>query len=531
MPPLTMPSSPPIAWSALDHPVFRRLWLGGVLRQTGAAMQDVSAGWLMTMMTASPIPVALLQTAASLPVVVLALAGGATADAVNRRRLMVTLQLLLAAAGLALSVTTWQGALTPERLLAGVCLLSCAESFFTPAWMRTVPDVLSGAEIPSGVILNSTAVNLARVLGGFAGGLLILNSWPAGGFLMSAVASLILAGVISAWAGPSRDTRVPAERIGGALWAGLRYLRHSPPHRAVYVRTLAFIIGGSAIPALMPAFARRELHLDGLGFGLLTAAFGIGALLGATLLNGLRASLSAEAIVTAMSLVLAGAALLLAQSASLLAAVPLLMTGGLAWVSMVAMFGVSTGSASPPWVLSRSLSVYMLVFQGGAAVGGIVWGQAAAALGVRTALATAAAILVAGLATRAFVRMPNADPHQLAASQHWPAPPAVSPADASGTVLVTVEYRIDPAQAHAFEEAIEEGSRERLRDGAFDWTLYRDPAREGSYLEAFHVENWLEHIRQHARVTHADQRAEAQARSFHIGPEPPRVTHYIARRG
>jgi hypothetical protein len=97
-----------------------------------------------------------------------------------------------------------------------------------------------------------------------------------------------------------------------------------------------------------------------------------------------------------------------------------------------------------------------------------------------------------------------------------------------GPVLVTVEYVIDPAQAAEFARAMQALRVIRLRDGALRWGLWADTTKPGRYLESFVVESWLEHLRQHERITAADRLQQAVAHGFHRGPEPPRVTHYVA---
>ena len=97
-----------------------------------------------------------------------------------------------------------------------------------------------------------------------------------------------------------------------------------------------------------------------------------------------------------------------------------------------------------------------------------------------------------------------------------------------GPVRVEVEYRIDPAQAHAFAQAIRNLEPIRRRDGAVNWAVYQDPGQKGRYVESFVVESWVEHLRQHERVTASDRAVEERIRRFHVGGAPPVVTHLIA---
>ncbi len=143
--------------------------------------------------------------------------------------------------------------------------------------------------------------------------------------------------------------------------------------------------------------------------------------------------------------------------------------------------------------------------------------------------------LVAGLVVTTRQRLQTGEGLNLAPSRHWPAPPGAAPALAGeaeadrGPVLVTVEYRVDPARAVEFAEAMREVRRIRRRDGAILWHLFNDLADPWRHAESFLVESWVEHLRQHERLTVSDREIEARARAFHAGPEPPVVTHFIAR--
>jgi hypothetical protein len=116
-------------------------------------------------------------------------------------------------------------------------------------------------------------------------------------------------------------------------------------------------------------------------------------------------------------------------------------------------------------------------------------------------------------------------------SLHWPAPLGASEVQQDrGPVMVTVEYQIDPAQVQTFTALMQRMRRLRRRDGAFMWELFHDIEHPGRMVECFMVESWLEHLRQHQRVTIADHEAIEQTRAYHRGSEPPKVRHLVADR-
>lgn len=175
--------------------------------------------------------------------------------------------------------------------------------------------------------------------------------------------------------------------------------------------------------------------------------------------------------------------------------------------------------------------MYLVVFQGGLGLGSALWGALAERMGTPTALTLSGAALVVGLAAIPRWRLAVVTTLDLTPSAHWPEPHvAAMPAADAGPVQVQVEYRIDPEQAPEFSAAVHELGDVRRRDGAVAWGVYRDPAEAGRYVEVFVVESWVEHLRQHERVTNADRAIEDRVRRLHRGESPPAVTHLIASR-
>jgi quinol monooxygenase YgiN len=206
-----------------------------------------------------------------------------------------------------------------------------------------------------------------------------------------------------------------------------------------------------------------------------------------------------------------------------------LAIGGVAWIAVLSSLNVSAQTVTPSWVRARVMSVYLLVFMGGLAAGSAVWGFVAARAGVSAALMFAAIGLVIGpLATRRFSLAGNKN-LSLAPSMHWPEPVMMIDTEASeGPAITLVEYRIDPKTAEEFLQAMKEMRRIRQRDGAIRWNLLRDTADPQRYIESFVTESWADHLRQHERVTAENREVEQRAQAFHLGPEPPKITHLIA---
>ncbi|MFA7594711.1 MAG: MFS transporter [Novosphingobium sp.] len=219
-------------------------------------------------------------------------------------------------------------------------------------------------------------------------------------------------------------------------------------------------------------------------------------------------------------------ALALASNAWIAGAVMFL--AGLAWIGMLTSLNVAAQMASPGWVKARALAVYLLVFQGAMTGGSILWGSLASRTDVATALTVAAIGQVVALALAFIWQLPSDEGVDLAPSQHWAEPMvAIPPAGDRGPVAVEIEYRVDPAQQAEFIAALRRFSATRRRDGAIRWDVWKDAAEPGRVTECFVVESWIEHERQHARVTNADRIDQDLLHAFHIGDEPPVVRHLL----
>jgi len=207
----------------------------------------------------------------------------------------------------------------------------------------------------------------------------------------------------------------------------------------------------------------------------------------------------------------------------------LMLAGGIGWMCTNSTLSTAAQTSLPAWVRARALAVYLLVFQGAMAIGSVIWGGIASRFGLRTTLAIAAVTLMAAAAATSRLRLARFPGVDTTPSYHWPEPPPLSDIHHErGPVLVTVEYFIDPLHAKQFAHAMQAVRQIRRRDGAVRWGLYEDATVRGRYLETFVVESWAEHLRQHERVTVSDRGMEARAQAFHLGPEPPKVTHLIA---
>ncbi|MTD44712.1 MFS transporter [Conexibacter sp. W3-3-2] len=520
----------------LRHPVFRRLWGANVVSNLGFWMQQVAAGWLMTELTGSPALVALLATAAALPVFLLALPAGALADVVDRRRLIIATQTWQIAVSGTMAVLALTDVMTPGLLLAGTALYGLGSTLGMPPQSAIVPELVPREDLPQAIALNAVAFTVAQALGPAIGGVLVATAGAGWAFAANAVSFLAVVAVVVAWRRETPESHLPPEHVWGAVRAGARYVRHAPPLQLVLARQLLHVFCFAAFPALLAVAVRDDLGAGASGYGLAFGAFGVGGVLGALLVvPRLRArAVPIDAIVAGATVLFAAGALgTVALAPSLPVALPGLVLGGAGSMIVLSSLQAAAQQVLPAWVRGRGLAVSQLVFQAGLAGGAVVWGQLATAQGTPTAL-VAAAVLVCVLlsgALAAGLRLGSVEGLDLDPAP-WPgAHQGASIAPDDGPVLVTIEYRVAEDRAHEFLTEMRRVARLRRRDGAIHWSVASDLDDAMRHVETFVVSSWAEHERQGERRVRADLEQLERVWSLHEGPDRPVVRHLLGHHG
>lgn len=482
----------------------------------------------MTSLDPDPLMVSLVQVATMLPMFLFALPAGALADVVDKRRFLIGAECFITAAATAFAVMVWLEQVTPASLLLFTFLVEMGFAATSPAWQSIVPQLVPREDLPPAVAMNSVGVNISRALGPAFAGILAGGVGIAAPFWVNAVANLGTIGALSWWRSPHKHhSRLPAERFVSAMSTGVRHARHNRPLRATLLRASGFFLFASCYWALLPLVARIQVSGGATFYGVLLGAIGASAIAGALALPSLKRRLGANRLVaagaigTALALVLFGAAHepVLALSASFVA--------GWSWVAVVASLNVSAQFALPAWVRARGLAVYVAVMFGAMTLGSALWGEIARHAGVPIAHFIAAAGALLAIPATWRWKLQSGAGADLTPSLHWPTP-IISPEVAvhEGPVMVSIEYRVKVPDRDAFLATIRPLSAARRRDGAYAWEVFEDIAEPGRLLEVYMLESWVEHLRQHERVTNADRVLEEQVRSFVMCP--PKVTHFVA---
>jgi MFS family permease len=521
--------APPVsAWQPLRHGLFRSLWLASIASSIGTWMHEVGAGWLMTSLSTSPLMVALVQVAAAAPMFLLALPAGALADIIDKRNYLLAVQTGMAFVALLLAMITYTGMMNSTLLLLFTLAMGAGTALTMPAWAAMTPELVPAADLPAALSLSSVGLNVARAVGPAIAGIIISLVGPWATFFVNGLSFFGVIAVLALWQRPPQHTVLPAERLFGAIRVGWRYTKSSNHLQRVLVRTLAFFLGASAGMSLLPLIVRGELKGSAEQFGILLGCVGIGAIAGAMFLPLLRRHIAVDVLVGLASLTYATVLLALAWISNFYVLVLVMLISGAAWIAVLSSLQVSAQSSVPAWVRARALSVYILVFFGTMAVGGLIWGLVANWVSITFSLSVAAWVMVMGVGLSWRAKLPVLSAEDLAPSLHWPQPLLSAAVDGKrGPVMITVEYEIELANINAFKKAMQEVRSMRSRNGAFSWQLMQDTENSQLWIELFFDESWHDHLRHHSRVTRAELKIESIARRFHVSGKPIRVRHLL----
>jgi MFS family permease len=513
----------------LRYPVFRRIWIAGLLSNLGLLIQGVGAAWQMTLMTSSADMVALVQTAALLPTLLISIAAGAIAD-MHDRRIVALVALAISITGAStLALLAHVGWLTPAILLGFSFLIGTGMALFQPAWQASVNEQVPPDALPQAVALNGISFNIARSFGPAIGGVIVATAGAVASFAANALMYMPLIVVLMLWKRRIEPARLPPERLTRAIVSGVRYVIHSPNLRTVLTRTLLFGVIGSATPALMPLVARDLLGGGASLYGIMLGAFGLGAVIGALNVSTVRRRFEAENSVRVCSLIMGLAVAVAALSKWPVLTALALVAAGAVWMLAIALFNIGVQLSAPRWVAGRALAAFQASIAGGVALGSWAWGHVANGVGVGETLLISGAVMLASPLIGLWLRMP------LVATAADDAEALADPevhlhlTARSGPVVIEIEYRVEQTRAREFHNLMQQVQLSRQRNGAYGWSIARDIADPELWTERYHCPTWLDYLRQRNRPTASERALTQSAQEFHMGPEPVRIRRMLER--
>jgi MFS family permease len=506
------------------------LWIVWMTANICLWMNDVAAAWLMTSLTSSPVLIALVQTASSLPVFLLGIPSGALAHNHDRRRYFMATQLWVASNAAVLFLVAASGAITAPLLLLLVFTNGIGLAMRWPVFAAIVPEIVPRHHLQSALALNAVAMNTSRVVGPLLAGVIISAAGSEYVFALNLVLSVIAGITISRWKRESKPSVLPGERFIGAMRLGFQYVRESRRMKDAIVRTASFFLHSTALLALLPLVAKGLGDGSARTYTLLLSSMGVGAIISATQLPRLRPRWNRDQLTLGGSLIQAGCTFAVAFAPNVWAAAPAMFVAGVAWILVANSVTISAQLALPDWVRARGMSIYQMAIMGSSALGAVIWGRIAEWSNVPVSLACAAAsLLVVTMLTRAR-KLEGAAEEDLTPTHPWDEPvPARSIDVKEGPVLVTIEYFVDPARSYEFDTIMAETRSSRLRAGAVSWGLFEDIENPGRYVEYFACDTWADYLRRFDRFTAADERLQERRHALHIAEGKPRISRYVAQ--
>jgi MFS family permease len=516
------PAPPVRTFAPFSVPEYRRIWSAALVSHVGTFLQLTAAPWLMDEMTGSPLLVALVTTALTLPRLLLTLPAGALADVLDRRTLLLAGQSFSAASVAALAVLTAMGRLTPVALLALVFALGVGSAVAMPSFQTLIPDLVPRPLMAQAITLNSAAFNVARAVGPALGGLLVAAGLASAAFGANAASYLAVIGVLLTF--PRSKVEDPArQNLWRSTALGLRYARFTRSVRVLLGVTALFALTTASVQALLPVVT-RELGLGPVGYGILYALFGTGALIAVATRERTRVRLGHRMLPgSILGFGTAGVVFGLAPVPTVAGLA--LMSAGLFWVWTMTTLNASIQLLAPRWVRGRVVSLYVLAIGlqpvGALAAGWLAeWSGAGAAVACFTAGTAALGAYAFRLGLPVLGQLDEPSP-----PEDWPMARHARHVGGS-PVLIANTWEIDRDDVDEFLAVMRELRRQRFRTGAHRWSLYRDADRPTRITEFFVLHDWEEHLAQHARMDAEAAAVLARARSFDRADGP--ITRHLA---
>ena len=522
--------------SPLRSSLYRTLWIASLFLYIGAAMYDVGASWLMTSLAPNPLFVSLITTATTLPIFLFALPSGTLSDIFDRRSILLITCAYMFTISTLLGMLTLVGVTTPTLLLMLTFALGAGMTMIRTPIIPIMSGLVSNSELPAALTLSAVAGNIGRVVGSAVGGFIVAAFAPWAVFFLNSASFLGMIIVLSRLPRNShinKQSSLPPENIIRAIRAQIRYVRYSQPAHVLIVRAGLFTLCSSALLSLLPLLAKNELRLDSTGFGLLLGSFATGAIIGGiVILPKLRPNISVESLITGSIGLLAMVIFVTGYTRDFAILCIIMGLGGVTYITILSKFYTIGMKSAPKWIGARVLAVYLLVLNGGLAVGSVIWGIIANSFGIPVTLSIASLALgVTIIARKRYSTTLLDDLDFTPASDHWSLPTdlSVDPPQNDSQALITIEYEIDPKLSDEFEQSVRELGRILKSEGMAYWELYQDTTDIGHYIEIRIADTWTDHMRQHERVTKNVQVMEDKILALLKDGPQPIVSHYVGK--
>jgi MFS family permease len=518
-------------WLALRNPVFRKLWLAMVVSGSCIGAHNTAIYWALNSLGASTILISLMATVSALPYTLFTLPAGAIADMVDRKKILLAVQLWHASIAFALAILWMSHLLNPYLILVSAFLFSAGFAFGSPAHSSVIAEMVSKDDLASAYTLAGMQMDLSGIIGPLFAALLLPLAGVSFIFGANGLGFLLMFLAFLQWKRVKVQSSLPLENFFESLTTAIRYVRYTPGIKILLARHALFSFFISIIPSLMPVVGLKELHLKASNLGFLFTSMAVGSVIsGAFIIPWARAKYSPQRITTLANLVLLLNFCLMAfvHRPSVFLVVAAL--GGMGWTLSASELWVASQRAMPDWARGRMNATMVMVSQAATALGGVIWGLAAHNAGVVPTFLGAAVI---GILLMVLVRVVPAlqisiDFTKSVSFESTPVSifaqsldPSRLPAPKDGPVSITAEFNIDPTRRNECIELMRDARMIFLRNGAYRWHLYEDLKQPNEFRMEVVVPSWKEHLLQLERMTKNEKEILLKLRNMRTDPNPP----------
>lgn len=408
----------------LSYPVFRALWLSGVVSFIGSFVQNVGEAWLMLDLTKSPLAVSLLATVMVGTSVIWMLPAGVLADRYDKRKVLIVSQIVQGLAALMMAALSYTHHITPASLLFGVALLGTGMALGVPAWGALNPELLPRELVAEAVAINAVAFNIARAIGPAIGGLVLDHYGATTSFLLNAASfGIVLVPLffyLNAKLEGADEAGPPSVKPMSSAFGGpLTTIRNDADLRSIFRAMFSFSLGAGMFYALTPAFAKETLHATAREYGVMIGMMGTGAVIGATVLKRLRPRVSPRILIGSTMALFATFSFAVANVPTIHLAMILFVPAGAGWIGSFSSVAALNQVWAPPRLRARIIALYQLVHLSTWAIAATVGGTLAERFSVRIAMSAGAVVCLAASISTFKVGLPpsftgsvQGDPHR-----------------------------------------------------------------------------------------------------------------------
>jgi MFS family permease len=518
-------------WLALRNPVFRRLWLAMVISGSCIGAHNTAVYWALHSLGAKIVLISLMATVSALPYTLFTLPAGAIADMIDRKKILLAVQLWHASIAFALAILWMVHLLNPYIILVSAFFFSAGFAFGSPAHSSVIAEMVSAEELGSAYTLAGMQMDVSGIIGPLFSALLLPLAGVSFIFGANGLGFLLMFLAILQWKRAKSQSSLPLENFFESLTTAIRYVRYSPGIKILLVRHALFSFFISIIPSLIPVIGLTELHLPASHLGFLFTSMAVGSVLsGAFIIPWARARYSPQRITTFADLVLVLDCCLMVLVHQPYMFLVVAALGGMGWTLSASELWVACQRAMPDWARGRMNATMVMVAQAATALGGVIWGLAAHHAGVvPTFLGAAVFALLIMIIVRVVPALQiSIDFTKSLSFESAPVSifaqsfdPGRLPAPQDGPVSITAEFHVEPTRRNECIELMRDARMIFLRNGANRWHLYADLNQPNKLRMEIVLPSWKQHLLQRERMTKDEQDVLLKLRSLRTDPNPP----------